>query len=155
MKPIHAAVTYLLISLFIMFVSCEQQEDIFAPVLDFEIHLDDSIAPAQVSFLNTSDPLDRYEWDFGDGHVSGERSPNHLYANAGEFIITLTGWYGQQPIIIRKNILLTEGFQYYITNDSDYLLYNLISFTGDSSHSHLQVCHGLLTRSGILRKTGG
>lgn len=44
----------------------------------------------QYAFSNTSTNATSYEWDFGDGMMSTEESPTHVYASAAEYTITLT-----------------------------------------------------------------
>ena len=44
----------------------------------------------EYAFTNTSTNATSYEWDFGDGNMSTEESPTHVYAVAGEYTITLT-----------------------------------------------------------------
>lgn len=50
----------------------------------------------ELEFVNTTkihynNPLITYTWDFGDGSpVSHDENPTHVYANPGEYIITLT-----------------------------------------------------------------
>lgn len=44
----------------------------------------------EYAFSNTSTNAASYEWDFGDGNMSTEESPTHVYATAGEYTITLT-----------------------------------------------------------------
>ena len=41
-------------------------------------------------FENTSTEATSYEWDFGDGNMSMEESPTHVYDTPGEYTITLT-----------------------------------------------------------------
>ncbi|MFG0450122.1 S8 family serine peptidase [Shewanella sp. YQ_9] len=47
-----------------------------------------------VSFSNSSsdinDDIAGYHWDFGDGSVSSEANPQHVYAEAGTYTVTLT-----------------------------------------------------------------
>lgn len=47
-----------------------------------------------VSFSNSSsdinDDIASYHWDFGDGSVSSEANPQHVYAEAGTYTVTLT-----------------------------------------------------------------
>jgi PKD repeat protein len=38
----------------------------------------------------TYDGFTTWEWDFGDGNISSEQHPTHLYANAGLYNVTLT-----------------------------------------------------------------
>ncbi|MEY3052107.1 MAG: hypothetical protein RLY31_1892, partial [Bacteroidota bacterium] len=43
-----------------------------------------------VSFTNGSTDADGYQWDFGDGTGSDEKSPVHTYVQSGEYTVTLT-----------------------------------------------------------------
>ncbi|WP_420580890.1 PKD domain-containing protein [Reichenbachiella sp.] len=43
------------------------------------------------TFTNTSVDATSYEWDFGDGNMSTEASPTHVYAEAGNYEVSLTG----------------------------------------------------------------
>lgn len=45
-----------------------------------------------VFFTNTSTGSMDYAWDFGDGFTSTDVSPNHVYASAGTFVVTLTAY---------------------------------------------------------------
>jgi PKD repeat protein len=48
-------------------------------------------APLQVQFTdNSSGVVSAYQWDFGDGSTSTERSPSHIFAAPGEYTVTLT-----------------------------------------------------------------
>ena len=44
----------------------------------------------EYSFANTSTNATTYEWDFGDGNMSTEESPTHVYDVPDEYTITLT-----------------------------------------------------------------
>lgn len=56
----------------------------------FKVDETDKItAPAIIKFENTSENADSYEWDFGDGNVSIEESPQHRYISSGNYTITL------------------------------------------------------------------
>ncbi len=47
-------------------------------------------APLEVSFANTSTPSSAVpSWSFGDGEVSADQDPVHVYAESGSFIVTL------------------------------------------------------------------
>lgn len=43
-----------------------------------------------MQFANQGSPTAQYTWTFGDGTTSNEFSPSHLYANAGDYNVTLT-----------------------------------------------------------------
>jgi len=68
-------------------------------------------APVPITFTNTSVDGDFYEWRFGDGFSSSEKSPTHIYQTDGVFRITLTAFskngcsnsVTQGDLIIKKN----------------------------------------------------
>lgn len=47
-------------------------------------------SPQIVSFINTSNDAERYEWNFGDGsEVSIEKHPSHVYKSGGTYNVVL------------------------------------------------------------------
>jgi PKD repeat protein len=46
----------------------------------------------EVLFINDSKHAERLEWDFGDGFVSKEANPSHIYNVTGTFEVTLTAF---------------------------------------------------------------
>jgi len=62
-----------------------------APMAVFEADPTAGFAPLTVVFTDLSTgEIDAWAWDFGDGEVSSEASPTHLYATRGEYLATLT-----------------------------------------------------------------
>ena len=57
--------------------SCSKSEP--EPTAEFEIKGNYHTAPATVEFQNYSLDGDTYEWNFGDGSSSAEKSPTHTY----------------------------------------------------------------------------
>ena len=48
-------------------------------------------APLAVSFTGTSGlTVTSWEWDFGDGNMSTDQNPTHIYTNPGSYDVTLT-----------------------------------------------------------------
>ena len=68
----------------LLFASCSR------PTANF-IVTDSAIktAPAKITFENKSKKAESYEWDFGDGNISGEETPSHQYFKPGKYTITL------------------------------------------------------------------
>lgn len=53
----------------------------------------DTIEPEvghEVLFTNDSQNATRFEWDFGDGYISNDENPGHIYTGTGTFEVTLT-----------------------------------------------------------------
>lgn len=45
-----------------------------------------------IIFTNTSENADTYLWSFGDGETSTEKSPTHVYDEAGSYTVTLIAY---------------------------------------------------------------
>jgi len=85
------------------------------PVADFtyaptEIYISDP--DVQFTDRSTANVV-AWNWDFGDAQTSGDENPNHLYADAGEYLVKLfvTSDQGcldtaEQTLIIKDEILL-------------------------------------------------
>jgi streptogramin lyase len=43
-------------------------------------------------------------WDFGDGNISYEQSPTHIYENPGSYVVSLNAIINNQPYLSQKNI---------------------------------------------------
>lgn len=73
----------------------------------FEADVTSGEAPLIVQFADrsTGNPLE-WEWDFGDGNISTEQNPVHVYETAGTYDVTLT--------IIRGEGTETETYPAYI-----------------------------------------
>jgi PKD repeat protein len=46
--------------------------------------------PGKVTFINTSENADSFEWDFGDNTTSTIKNPVKTYTQTGEYTVTLT-----------------------------------------------------------------
>ncbi len=63
------------------------------PVPNFVANPLEACASTQILFtdLSTGNP-DQWLWIFGDGEMSADQNPNHLYADTGTFTVTLIAW---------------------------------------------------------------
>jgi len=85
------------------FKKSESIEVIEEPVPCFEV----VAAYRQVDFSSEcSDNVNNatYLWDFGDGTISNEENPTHIYGEAGEYLVTLTIYENGNNFIITKKI---------------------------------------------------
>ena len=131
----------LLFLIILSLVSCEKDLE---SAIDFKILPHGTIVPINISFLNQSIHLECFEWDFGDGCISHEISPNHLYQNNGEYKVILKAWKNQEQFIVQKTIYLLKEYQYTVINNSCFKLYNLTTYSDDFSRHNIPVNHGLL-----------
>lgn len=85
-----------------------------APVAEFTVN-DSTLctAPFTANFSNLSvgSGLINYFWDFGDGTTSTQPSPNHTYASAGNYSVSLTATYatGCSDVEVKTNYITAVG----------------------------------------------
>jgi hypothetical protein len=82
---------FLLISLVLILVSCQKEESEIKSVLaDFTVGDTLLKVGENIAIVNLSDSVSaEYYWDFGDGTLSGEKTPNHFYSSPGEYVVKL------------------------------------------------------------------
>lgn len=75
--------------------------------------LGDLEAGAPLRFVDESEPglsaLASWEWSFGDGARSTERSPTHAYANGGVYTVTLAVRDAYSNLAVSTRTLVIEG----------------------------------------------
>ncbi len=82
------------------------------PVAEFDVAPRVALLPdAVVKGFNKSQLAVSYLWDFGDGGISTEKDPEHLYKKLGKFTIKQTVWseYGCVDSITKPEIVSVEG----------------------------------------------
>lgn len=77
------------------------------PIASFTVPVQKFVAPATVSFANTSVKADSYAWDFGDGATSTEANPTHLYPHSGNFTVTLKATKGNKTVTHKQMVQVT------------------------------------------------
>lgn len=99
---------------FLLFVfSCTSEKEPINNInASFEINSNEVLVGQSIKFTNTSSDITssvRYEWDFGDGNSSTEKSPSHTYSNigSGNLIVELKLVDGNQERKSNKEILLS------------------------------------------------
>jgi hypothetical protein len=89
-----------------------------------------------VFFNNNSNYGDRFEWDFGDGFVSNDRNPSHVFTATGAYDVTLTVTNGGSSDkssltinVLVPTLLVVEVREYYsdaVVPDASVLLYSTL-----------------------------
>jgi len=73
-----------------LFTACSDDEDpIEEPIATFQYEISGENW-LEVTFMNFSSNATSYSWSFGDGNSSTEENPTHVYAEAGNYDVTLT-----------------------------------------------------------------
>lgn len=86
-----------------------------SPVAKFEYS---KSHPLYVHFTNTSQNATKYEWNFGDGKTSTEKSPTHQYEEKGVYKVTLKvkNTSTSKQDTYTQNITVLEPTTCYITS---------------------------------------
>ncbi|MCA9308462.1 PKD domain-containing protein, partial [candidate division WWE3 bacterium] len=75
------------------------------PYLDFGVPYKHGQAPYTVDFTNNSiGDFTAWNWDFGDGATSTDKTPTHTYAIPGTYNVTLTGYTTSSSSPVSKTI---------------------------------------------------
>ncbi|MBL7804056.1 MAG: peptidylprolyl isomerase [Saprospiraceae bacterium] len=77
------------------------------PVASFTVPTGKFVAPAAVTFTNTTPAAESYLWDFGDGGTSTEASPTHKYYHSGNYAVTLKAVKGGKTVTHKQMIQVT------------------------------------------------
>jgi len=80
-------------------------------IADFEVFdVSSSCNPNEVMFINKSQNFAALHWDFGDGFVTSEIEPIHLFLKAGSYNVTLTVFNedGSSSISITKTVVIDK-----------------------------------------------
>lgn len=73
--------------LFLVLTSCQK-----TPMASFHIDMSQAEVGKEVFFINDSQDATRFEWDFGDGYISKDESPIHVFQGSGSFEVKLTAF---------------------------------------------------------------
>lgn len=117
------------ISLFVLaitlaFVACKKDKALPDPVAAFSYSVSGNYVPVTVTFTSTSQNATSLLWNFGDGVTVTTQSPQHTYASAGQYTITLVATNGDGK---------TNTVTQYLTVTKQVLPMPIVgfSFTGD------------------------
>jgi len=76
------------------------------PIPDFSANITEGTSPLTVQFTDNSSYAESFEWDFGDGNSSSERSPVHTYSVAGLYTVALTATGNNTSVT--KSLVITS-----------------------------------------------
>ena len=80
-----------------------------APVASFVCDIYEGCQPLSVKFTPSeiSDTI-IYSWDFGDGTISTERTPSHIYSKRGKYsVLLMVKYFRSEPVIsnLKQNVI--------------------------------------------------
>ncbi len=111
----------------------------YAP--DTEINMGD-----EVSFSNCSEDANTYAWDFGDGHISTDEIPTHIYQSGGEYTVKMIAANETSVDTVSKTITIANGGGYFSVNETQYTLSKgaLVFFNSTSKWHQLILYHSMV-----------
>ncbi|WP_281349554.1 PKD domain-containing protein, partial [Fulvivirga aurantia] len=62
----------------------------------------------EYNFTNESINASSFAWDFGDGNTSSEKSPTHVYASGGDYVVTLTATNVAGDALANENLTVSS-----------------------------------------------
>ena len=93
-------------------------EKLILPVANFNSDITSGYPPLSVQFTDLSENATDWVWEFGDGTISSEHSPDHTYSSIGDYTVSLTvsSTNGTDSKFATINILKAKGTFAYIAN---------------------------------------
>lgn len=133
--------------------SCEK-----SPEASFNTNTSEPSVGQEIIFNNTSNNAERFEWDFGDGFISNEASPIHVFTITGTFEIVLTaisknGSEDKAAMtlnIVQPSLLVIEVLEYwelYPVEGASVILYPSLA---DWDNQQNMISEGFTDNDGIV-----
>ena len=122
-------IIYIILAGALVMMSCGRQ-----PYADFFTSRTECEVGDIVYFTNNSMDAEYFEWDFGDGYISNEFNPEHLYRQDGFYTVSLTAYSGGQAFdkaFVTIHVLfpttldieVVEYYDEYVVADASVILY--------------------------------
>lgn len=90
------------------------------PVADFSILSTNNTAPSKVKFKNQSTHGETFVWDFGDGNVSKEASPEHQYFSSGNYTVKLKTQKGSKYSTAEKKVFVEAPIECMVLLETEF-----------------------------------
>jgi len=127
-------IIYLSLVLPFFLVSCQSK----IPLAQFHTDTVNPEVGHDVLFTNDSQHAVKFEWDFGDGFISNEENPSHIYTGTNTFEVTLTaisksGLSDKASLTLKVmiptllEIEVREYYDEYLVPDASVILYSTIT----------------------------
>jgi PKD repeat protein len=141
----------LILPLFLM--SCSKK-----PEANFYVEVEKAKIGSEVFFHNTSDNSETYEWDFGDGYISTDENPVHVYQLTGTYDVVLTAYSKKgkeskamiQLDVVEPSLLVVEVLEYwdqYPVDGASVILYPSLN---DWNNQTNKIIEGFTDNDGIV-----
>ncbi len=101
MKKVLPVIVFTLI---IVWMGCKKDDDNNDPQAQFTWELTQT--PGEVNFTNQNSNAVTYEWNFGDGKMSTQKDPIHVYGQNGTYIGTLKAIENQGTTSVSDTLLV-------------------------------------------------
>jgi PKD repeat protein len=146
-------IIYLILLLPFFIISCEK-----SPVASFSTNTIEPKVGEEIVFNNTSGNADRFEWDFGDGFISEEASPIHVFTITGTYEVSLTaisknGSEDKAVMtlnVVQPSLLVIEVLEYYkeySVKNASVILYPSLA---DWDNQQKMITEGFTDNDGIV-----
>jgi len=101
--------------LLIVLSNCKKEE---SPVASFTVNTTVTETNQTLTFTNTSQNADSYQWEFGDGMISVEANPLHAYTLSSTFRVTLTATNEAGSDTMSQSIIVYDFMDNFSIGDS-------------------------------------
>lgn len=133
------------------------------PYADFYVSMTECEVGDILYFTNNSMDADFFEWDFGDGTISYDYSPAHIFQESGSYMVSLTAFAGDRvfdkafvtiQVMFPTSLEITvlEYYNEYVVSDASVILYNSLDDWCDEYNSLIEGFtnqHGIVTFSNM------
>jgi hypothetical protein len=146
-------IIYIILAGALVMMSCGRE-----PYADFFTSRTECEVGDIIYFTNNSMDADYFEWDFGDGFITNDFNPEHIFRQDGFYTVSLTAFAGNRvfdksyttihvlfPTTL--DIEVVEYYDEYVVADASVILYNSLDDWWDEYNSLVE---GFTNQDGIV-----